>query len=1121
MAYNVKLRPGLAHAAGGRHHPSGQGREHAAEHTDMGPGGPVPRKMGSAAGAGSDTLFLAGASSGSVALTRAGDDLVIHYGSDDEVAVAGQFAGSGVARIEFSGAVSVDTTELALQLVLNGTAGNDQLVGLAADWSADDRLHGFGGGDYLVDNDGGSNLLDGGDGDDTLCYAADGDNTVEGGAGNDYIASRAGAAAGHASRVTGGGGDDYLAGGEGAETWVFRRGDGNDTLLGGALADPDADAAPGALDRVLFGPGIAPDDVTFSQEAGTLVMHIHDPADPAAQSVRVIDWFGAHGSRHIAWFEFADGTRFDATQVTAAATVLRGSAAGDVLRGYAETTRIDAYDGDDTVVVNSDGDVHVRGGAGNDYISYVPRAVTLMEGGSGDDTIVGQGPANAFEHTLAGGSGNDSLQGSEGREVYLFHRGDGHDVVRDTGPAAQADRIVLGDGIVRADVSATRENDDLVLHIGGDPATAGSIRVQQWFYGAERRIESVQFADGTALTAAQLSSLANTLVGTAGNDTLTGYHGTPLIDGLAGDDTITGGGTAALLRGGSGNDRVLYVASANNTVEGGSGDDYLAWTYNASSAATNLLAGGTGNDTLFGSDSLDTYQYNRGDGSDLIGDFGAAWVTDRLVFGAGIVRADLVDSRVGQDLVLQVRDGANPDAADRIRVRDWFAGDSYRIERLEFAGGSAVSGSQLATLGATLKGTEGNDTLNGHAETRAIDGGGGNDSMTGGAAVAALQGGAGNDTIRFAAEANAVVDGGSGNDTLVGSASTGPAGTTRIAGGTGDDSITGTWGATTYLFNRGDGRDVITDNGDTASTDRLVFGAGIGQGDLALRRSVNDLVLTIGEGAADAANPALGDRIAITGWFASAGRVIERIEFADGSFLTAAQVAGMTFGTAAADTLAVQDQHLLVGQGGDDRLTAGNRAALLDGGAGDDTLAGGAAADFLYGGQGNDSVTAGGSDVVGFNGGDGADTLLASGGNVTLALGGACDPALFQLAQAGNDLLLALGGADSVTLQDWYGGTPAHGVARLQVLDAQAGVAALYDFRALVAAFDDARAADGAIGWWDAGAGLSTVALAGTPGTAYGGTIAADIAAHAGVTLLAPVLDTLRSGLFGVEAQAL
>ncbi|WEF34935.1 calcium-binding protein [Pseudoduganella chitinolytica] len=1096
MAYHVKPAPGPAH----------------------GPLG-APRKMGGAATSGeAGTLVLADAGSGSVALARAGDDLVIRYGSDEQVTVAGQFAGGGVGRIEFSGAIGVDTTDLATQLALQGTAGDDQLLGVAAGWSAHDRIHGYDGADYLRDADGGANLLDGGAGNDTIHYAADGENTIMGGAGDDTIVSLDGAGSGHASNVAGDGGDDCLVGGAGAETYAFRRGDGNDTLLG----DTGAAGDPGAVDRFLFGAGIAPADVTFTQDATMLVLRIRDPDDPAAlQSVRLFEWFGTAGSRYIEWFEFADGARIDAAQASAAATRMVGGADADLLRGYAETTLVDAGDGNDTIVANSEGAVVVRGGGGNDDISYVPRAATCVEGGSGDDTIVGQGPANEFEHTIAGGAGNDSLQGSEGREVYLFERGDGRDVLRDTGPAAQADRIVLGAGIVRSDVSVVRESDDLVLRIGGDGATADSIRVQQWFYGAERRIESVQFADGTALTAAQLSTLANTLVGTAGNDTLTGYHGTPSIDGLAGDDTITGGTTAALLRGGSGNDRVLYVASANNTIEGGSGDDYLAWTYNASSAASNVLVGGTGNDTLVGSDSFDTYHYNRGDGSDVIGDFGVAWATDRLAFGAGIARADLADSRVGQDLVLLVRDAANPEAVDRIRVRDWFAGDSYRIERLEFAGGTALSGSQLAALGATLRGTEANDTLNGYAETRAIDGGGGNDTIAGGTAVAALQGGAGHDMIRFAAEANAVVDGGSGNDTLIGSASTAATGTTRIAGGTGDDSITGTWGATTYLFNRGDGRDVITDNGDTASTDRLVFGAGIGQGELALRRSANDLVLTIGAGSADAANPAPGDRIAITGWFATAGRVIERIEFADGSFLTAAQVAGMTFGTAAADTLAAQDQHLLVGLGGDDRLTAGNRAALLDGGAGNDTLVGGAAADFLYGGQGNDSVTAGGSDVVGFNGGDGADTLLASGGNVTLALGGDSDPAQFQLAQAGSALLLALGGGDSVTLQDWYGGTPAHGVARLQVLDAQAGVAALYDFRALVAAFDDARAADGAIGWWDAGAGLSAVALAGTPGAAYGGTIAGDIAAHAGVTLLAPLLDTLRSGLFGVEAQAL
>ncbi|AVR96604.1 calcium-binding protein [Pseudoduganella armeniaca] len=1060
--------------------------------------------------------MLADTASGTVALARAGDDLVIHYGSDEQLTVTGQFAGSGVGRIEFSGAVSVDTADLALQLVLNGTAGDDQLAGVAAGWSADDRIHGYGGADYLVDTDGGSNLLDGGDGNDTICYAAGGDNVVEGGAGNDSIVSQGTAGAGHASVVTGGGGDDCLVGGSGAETYLFRHGDGNDSILGDYADGGEGDA--GSVDRLQFGAGIAPEDVTFSQEASLLVLRIRDPDNPAAvQSVRLFEWFGEHGSHYIESFGFANGVVLDAAQVAAVATRLFGTDGADSLRGYAETTLIEGGDGADAILANSNGTVTVRGGAGNDYITYVPRAATLMEGGSGDDTIVGQGPANEFEHVIVGGAGNDSLQGSEGRETYLFNRGDGGDIVRDSGPGAQGDRIVFGAGITRADVAASREGDDLLLRIAGDPGTGDSIRVQQWFYGPERRIESVQFADGGALTAAQVSAQANTLIGTAGNDTLTGYHGTPLIDGLAGDDVITGGGTAAVLRGGSGNDRVLYAGNVNNTVEGGSGDDYLAWTSGCSAYASNLLAGGSGNDTLVGGDGADTYQYHRGDGSDVIGDVGAAWVTDRLAFGAGIARADVLDTRMGQDLVLLVRDPGNQDTPDRIRVRDWFAGDSYRIERLEFAAGVAVGGSQLATLGATLKGGEGHDTLNSYAETRAIDGGGGNDTIGGGALVASLLGGAGNDTIRFAAEANAAVDGGSGNDILSASSATGAMGSTRITGGSGDDTITGSYGATTYYFNRGDGRDVVTDNGDTASTDRLVFGAGIGQADLALRRSVNDLVVTIGE---DPANPGAGERIVVTGWFAAAGRVIERIEFADGTSLTAAQVSGMTFGTAGNDVLGTpQEQHLLAGLGGDDRLTAASRAALLDGGAGNDTLAGGTAADFLYGGRGNDSVTAGGNDVVGFNGGDGVDTLLAASGNVTLSLGGALDPGQLCLSQAGTDLLLGLGGGDSVTLKDWYAASAAHGVARLQWVAVDQGVT-LVDIRALAAAFDNARAGDSGVGTWQPEAGLADFALAGTPGTAYGGAIAADVAAHGGVTLLAPVLDVLRSGLFGAEAQA-
>ncbi|HEU4760381.1 MAG TPA: hypothetical protein VFT91_10435, partial [Dehalococcoidia bacterium] len=89
-----------------------------------------------------------------------------------------------------------------------------------------------------------------------------------------------------------------------------------------------------------------------------------------------------------------------------------------------------------------------------------------------------------------------------------------------------------------------------------------------------------------------------TIVGTGGDDLLTGTAGVDVIKGLGGDDTIDG------LEGAD----VICADRGNDTVAGGPGVD--------------LILGGPGNDQLFGQDDIDLIWGNAGDdamdgGSDL------------------------------------------------------------------------------------------------------------------------------------------------------------------------------------------------------------------------------------------------------------------------------------------------------------------------------------------------------------------------------------------------------------------------------------------------------------------------------------------------------------------------
>lgn len=108
---------------------------------------------------------------------------------------------------------------------LTGNAGNDFL----ADTLGNDSLLGGDGNDALL-NGSGTNTLEGGSGTDLLLGGAQHD-TLRGGAGDDIIrGDHLGAISGGSDELDGGTGDDFLMGLQGADTFVFRPNEGNDTI---------------------------------------------------------------------------------------------------------------------------------------------------------------------------------------------------------------------------------------------------------------------------------------------------------------------------------------------------------------------------------------------------------------------------------------------------------------------------------------------------------------------------------------------------------------------------------------------------------------------------------------------------------------------------------------------------------------------------------------------------------------------------------------------------------------------------------------------------------------------------------------------------------------------------
>ena len=98
------------------------------------------------------------------------------------------------------------------------------------------------------------------------------------------------------------------------------------------------------------------------------------------------------------------------------------------------------------------------------------------------------------------------------------------------------------------------------------------------------------------------------------------------------------------------------------------------------------------------------------------------------------------------------------------------------------------------TIPVTIKGGDGNDTINCGPEADAVDGGNGNDTINGGDGNDNLAGGNGNDTLN-GGNGNDILNGGAGDDTLNGDDGSdvlnGGTGSDTLIGGEGPDNLTG------------------------------------------------------------------------------------------------------------------------------------------------------------------------------------------------------------------------------------------------------------------------------------------------------------------------------------------
>ena len=957
---------------------------------------------------------------------------------------------------------------------MSGGDGNDALNGLFGN----DSLHG-GNGDDVLDGSYGSDLLEGGAGNDTLMGGAD-DDVLDGGAGDDMLYAGLGA---DTIRFGRGDGHDTLAADRSWDRYYQRLynnqphlASGNNTVeLKAGVGPDDIKLMRNGADLVI--------SIKGTTDTLTVKAFIEDVYAPDAETrqFNLLEIRFADGSSWGAQEVLARTLIGDATDEKLTglfdAEIFDGGGGNDELIGGGgnggDTYLFGRGDGKDTVRGDlnyntdilkfnagvSEQDVQVRrvGDAAvftildtGESITFTSGFITYgsqpgiqvlssvqfadgttwsreqineraIQGTSGDDLIADVVSYGYSE--LHGGAGNDTLMGTRGTNLYTFGRGDGRDTIIESYTSSN-DAIRFDDGILAGDLVVSIQGDDLVIGISG---STDQITIKGDRGG---RIEIFEVG-GVALSYAQILSLiesegSETLLGTSGDDVLSGTAKISEIYGFDGNDTLSGGAGDDLLDGGVDNDALqgndgsdaLYGGDGNDVLEGGAGNDALN-----GGEGDDILDGGTGRDFLAGGAGNNIYRYERGGELDDIAldtlssstiELGSGisladvtvqtqseynydtneWVISGLVIGFGgndalYVRPSAeagLDPAFAQSLTVRLADGTTLAYADLIGMSD----------------AGVIGYRNVFQSDMNLLGSQADDTVDAYGSNIYIDGRDNNDVLRVNGSNGLVYGGAGDDDIRISGGGVAV-------------------------GGKGNDLLAANYGAkSTFAFNAGDGKDRI-DNYFAHGT--LSFGAGITADNVRLwvDSANGDLVFSIGSDGNDEVRTswydaeravALGSHTLEVVQFIDAGGAVRQYdirklmadaqsnvaglasaanglvlqEASDFLFTRAQPVLGGTAAIAYAQTgdlkgaytiaanadlstnnllFGTPDSDVLDGAGGNDVVMGGGADDLLWGGEGDDYLDGQAGNDRLDGGLGDDILV----------GGRGNDTLIGGTGN--------------------------------------------------------------------------------------------------------------------------------------------
>ncbi|MBR5914543.1 MAG: hypothetical protein IKZ58_09305 [Selenomonadaceae bacterium] len=878
-------------------------------------------------GKGNDKIYTNGNGNLIQFASSDGKDTIFGFGGDDSIQItSGNVSksvksGSDMVFAVGSSSITVkDGASMNLQIADNVISSVDVPTPITLTKNADK---------YAIETNGAS--VYGAAGNDIITNTAN-DAYIDGGANNDKISL--GAESGNNTLVGGAGADTIYTNGDG-NLIQYAAGDGKDIIYGFS-GDDSIQLTSGVITNYLW-----------DLDNGNMIVTV---GSGTSNVIRIDGYANRYlkitkGSNLIVANETLEPDKIitltkkaDNYVNTDNGATINALAGNDSITNSGASAYFDLGDGTDRMVNTAD-EVSIYGGKGADVISL---------------------GADAENTTIVGGADDDKIYTNGKKTLIQYASGDGKDTIFGFG---EDDSIQITSGEISKSV---KSGANMVFAVG-----KSSITVKD---GA-----SMNFEIKDDVIALKDGPVAKTL--SSGADTYSNADADATIYAVKGNDTITNSGASSFIYGGEGADKLVNSAdevalfgeagkdiinSAGKSVfiDGGADADKISLSSDAEEAT---IVGGKGDDTIYLNGNSNVVQYASGDGKDVIVGFGEK---DSIQITSGSVSKSV---KSGDNMVfaigsssITVKDGASMNLQIVDNVIATLEGPVAKTLS------SGVDKYNNTDAAATIYAVAGNDVITNTGEAAYIDLGDGSDKLTNESAnEVTVIGGKGKDTIETGGN-DGYIDGGAEADNITLS---GTATNNTIVGGKGDDKIYSNANGNIFVYEDGDGKDVIYGFG---GADSLKIDS-----DFNSVKSGSNLIVTVGSGAVTLA-----------------GLADSKFSVKDG-VITVSSGPVPIVGTEKADTITNEDDEATIkALGGDDVIENSGKSVFIYGGAGADKITNTGNEVAISGEAGNDTIETEGNSIF-VDGGAGADVIsLGSDVENATVIGGAGDDKIYGNSNA-------------------------------------------------------------------------------------------------------------------------